>query len=163
MLNAFEIDEHRRGGQMSGAGSLSKGDFRDGIQHADACLENADMQCMGVQDPDGQSLSAQKDPHINKESTKQSAALLEDENRLTYKTNIEEKLRLLEDAVTRHPLHREILYSVLDYCKVERSLDEAETFIATLPEFKTATQNQYRLIKTLEKAQGLECIERDED
>lgn len=73
-----------------------------------------------------------------------------------------EKLHCLEDVVTRHPLNREILYSVLAYCKVERPLTEIEAFIETLPQFKSATQNQYRMIKTLENAYGLSSVEYDE-
>lgn len=73
-----------------------------------------------------------------------------------------EKLNCLEDAVMRHPLNREILYSILGYCETERPLVDIEDYIMTLPQFKNATQNQYRMIKVLEKAYGLTCIECDE-
>lgn len=72
-----------------------------------------------------------------------------------------EKLICLEEAVTRHPLNREVLYAILRYCNTEHALSDVEEFIAGLPQFKTATQNQYRMIETLQKAYGLEAIEYD--
>lgn len=72
-----------------------------------------------------------------------------------------EKLAYLEETVTRHPLNREILYSILAYCKEEHSLLDIEEFITTLPQFKSATQNQYRMVETLEGAYGLRIIEYD--
>jgi len=72
-----------------------------------------------------------------------------------------EKLYCLEEAVTRHPLNREVLYAILDYCESERSLSDIEEFVSTIPQFKMATQNQYRMVQVLEKAYGLEVIEYD--
>ena len=74
----------------------------------------------------------------------------------------EEKLAILNKTVMRHPLNREILYKALAFCAEERPLREAEDFIAALPQFSLATQNQYAMLKTLVKAYGLELIERDE-
>lgn len=74
----------------------------------------------------------------------------------------EEKLAALNRTVMRHPLNREILYKTLAFCAEERPLREAEDFIAGLPQFNLATQNQYYLITSLAKAYGLELIERDE-
>ena len=74
----------------------------------------------------------------------------------------EEKLAALNRTVMRHPLNREILYKALSFCETERPLREAEEFIAGLPQFNLATQNQYYLLISLAKAHGLELIERDE-
>lgn len=73
----------------------------------------------------------------------------------------EEKLAILNKTVMRHPLNREILYKALAFCAEERPLREAEDFIAALPQFSLATQNQYAMLKTLVKAYGLCLIERD--
>ena len=54
----------------------------------------------------------------------------------------EEKLAALNRTVMRHPLNREILYKTLAFCETERPLREAEDFIAALPPFNLATQNQ---------------------
>lgn len=64
-------------------------------------------------------------------------------------------------CVTRHPLHREILFRTLEYCKDERVLQDIEQEMTTYPEWRSATQNQYFLITSLVKAGGLEYIERD--
>lgn len=74
----------------------------------------------------------------------------------------EEKLAALNRTVMRHPLNREILYKTLAFCETERPLREAEDFIAALPQFNLATQNQYYLLTSLVKAHGLELVERDE-
>lgn len=74
----------------------------------------------------------------------------------------EEKLAALNRTVMRHPLNREILYKTLAFCAEERPLREAEDFIAALPQFGLATQNQYYLLMSLVRAFGLELIERDE-
>lgn len=83
--------------------------------------------------------------------------IVPDEVRLTF----EEKLAKLNRTVMRHPLNREILYKALAFCETERSLPEAENYIAALPQFKEATQNQYFLLMALVHAYGLEYIERD--
>lgn len=75
----------------------------------------------------------------------------------------EEKLAALNTCVMRHPLNREILYKALAFCTEEHLLSEAEDFIASLPQFELATQNQYYLLMSLVKAHGLEFIERDDD
>lgn len=74
----------------------------------------------------------------------------------------EEKLAALNRTVMRHPLNREILYKTLAFCETERPLREAEDFIAALPQFNLATQNQYYLLTSLVRAHGLELVERDE-
>lgn len=75
----------------------------------------------------------------------------------------EEKLGALNRCVMRHPLNREILYKALAFCEQERPLREAEDFIASLPQFASATQNQYYLLTSLVKAYGLDLVERDEE
>ncbi len=75
----------------------------------------------------------------------------------------EEKLAALNTCVMRHPLNREILYKALAFCGQERLLNEAEDYIASLPQFELATQNQYYMLMSLVRAHGLEFIERDDD
>lgn len=75
----------------------------------------------------------------------------------------EEKLAALNTCVMRHPLNREILYKALAFCGQERLLSEAEDFIASLPQFELATQNQYAMLMSLVRAHGLAFIERDDD
>lgn len=77
--------------------------------------------------------------------------------------SFDQKLDALNLTVMRHPLNREILYKALAYCREERLLREAEDYIASLPQFELATQNQYYLLMSLVKAHGLEFIERDDD
>ena len=74
----------------------------------------------------------------------------------------EEQLEVLTETVTRHPLNREILYKTLAYCVEEHPLPDIEAQIATFPQFKSCTQNQFALISMLTRAGGLECIEYDE-
>jgi hypothetical protein len=66
-------------------------------------------------------------------------------------------------AVTKQPLHREIHYRTLGFCRERRPLNEVEEEIATCPEFKCATQNPYRLISFLADAGGLDRLELDDD
>lgn len=66
-----------------------------------------------------------------------------------------QRLARLEAAVTRHPLHREILYRTLAFCQQRRELSAIEDEIASYPEFARATQDQYHLIVALEQAGGL--------
>lgn len=80
----------------------------------------------------------------------------------TEELSFDEKLTVLGTTVMRHPLNREILYKTLAYCREERPLREAEDYIASLPQFELATQNQYYLLMSLVKAHGLEFIERDD-
>lgn len=67
----------------------------------------------------------------------------------------EERLADLERAVTRHPLHREILYRTLAFCEQRRELTAIEGEIASYPEFRRATQDQYHLVEMLEHTGGL--------
>lgn len=75
----------------------------------------------------------------------------------------DQKLDALNMTVMRHPLNREILYKALAYCREERPLRDAEDYIASLPQFDLATQNQYYMLMSLVKSHGLEFIERDDD
>ncbi len=75
----------------------------------------------------------------------------------------EEQVVALETAVARHPLNREVLYSILSFCQQERSLRAVEQAAEALPIFKGATQNPYHMVCTLERFGGLVRIERDAD
>ncbi len=66
-------------------------------------------------------------------------------------------------VVLKQPLHREIHYKTLGFCRQQRSLTDVENEIATYPEFKHCGQDQYHLISFLTEAGGLERIELDED
>lgn len=90
------------------------------------------------------------------------ASLHADDLPAASELTFDEKLQALNMTVMRHPLNREILYKALAFCAEERTLSEAEDFIAALPQFASATQNQYYLLMSLVKAHGLEFIERDE-
>lgn len=85
-----------------------------------------------------------------------------DEQEAPAELSFDEKLLMLEEAVTKHPLNREVLYKLLAYCEQERQLEDIERTIASWPEFRTATQNQYRMAETLVRAHGLVRIEHDE-
>jgi hypothetical protein len=75
----------------------------------------------------------------------------------------EERFDKVSSAVLKQPLHREILYRTLLFCKQQRDLPDVEAEIATYPEFAHAAQNQYRLITFLVDAGGLDRLELDED
>lgn len=72
-------------------------------------------------------------------------------------------LESLESTVNRHPLNREIMIKVLQYCFEERALHDVEEEIQTYPEFVQCTQNPYRLVRFLVEAGGLDEVERAED
>lgn len=87
---------------------------------------------------------------------------VDDENdAIEAQLTLDEKLTALEETVCRHPLNREVLYRMLSYCAEERTLGDLEEAVASWPEFRGATQNQYRLAEHLVRAYGLEKIERD--
>ena len=75
----------------------------------------------------------------------------------------DQKLRMLEEVVIKHPLNREVMYLTLAACNEERLERDLEEEMATFPQFASCTQNQYRLIATLVKARGLRRIERNQD
>ena len=91
------------------------------------------------------------------------AALAADDLPDAAELTFEEKLAELNRTVMRHPLNREILYKTLAFCAEERPLREAEDFIAALPQFERATQNQFYMLMSLVRSYGLDMIERDED
>lgn len=72
------------------------------------------------------------------------------------------KAEELLDFIYSQPLHREIYYKVLGYCKNRRSLSEIEQFIMDLPEYKRASQSPFFLIRDLHDKGGLDLIELDE-
>lgn len=69
----------------------------------------------------------------------------------------------LDAAINKHPLHREMYWRVLEFCKERKDLREIEAMIAQLPEFEYGTQNQYHLVCVLEKNFGLVRFELGED
>lgn len=77
--------------------------------------------------------------------------------------SFDEKLSILEESVTKHPLNREILYKILAYCADERLLSDLEQYVASCPEFRGATQNPHHMALTLKDAYGLELIEWDQE
>ena len=89
------------------------------------------------------------------------AALAADDLPDAAELTFEEKLAELNRTVMRHPLNREILYKTLAFCAEERPLREAEDFIAALPQFERATQNQFYMLMSLVRSYGLDMIERD--
>ncbi len=74
----------------------------------------------------------------------------------------EEAVAKLQGTVTASPQHREIYLSLLEFCVERRSLEEAETFVEGLPEFSSAAQPPYRLVRTMVDASGLAWIELSE-
>ncbi len=77
--------------------------------------------------------------------------------------SFEERFTILETAVNRQSLHREIHYKTLMICQECRSLGYLEDEIASYPEFRHATLDQYHLIDALVQAGGLRRIELDRE
>lgn len=69
----------------------------------------------------------------------------------------------LLDFIYAQPLHREIYYRVLSFCKDRRSLPEVEEFIMQIPEYRRATQSPFFLIDDLHEKGALAMIELTED
>jgi hypothetical protein len=63
----------------------------------------------------------------------------------------------------KQTLHREILCKTMGFCREQRALTDVENEIATYPEFRCATQDQYHLISFLVDAGGLDRLELDVD
>lgn len=72
------------------------------------------------------------------------------------------KVADLEHFITFEPLIREIDYKILCYCDQRRGLHDIEEKVATFPQFKSATRDQYSLITELVRHHGLELFELDE-
>jgi hypothetical protein len=81
----------------------------------------------------------------------------------TEEESFEARAARVMAAVNKQPLHREILYKTLGFCRERRALTAVEDEIATYPEFKYAGQNQYRLISILAEAGGLDRLELDDE
>ena len=75
----------------------------------------------------------------------------------------EDPVAAISDVVCAHPRHRELYYQCLAYCQEERTLDEAEDYLESLPEYKGALQNSTTLTNVLLKCGGLEYREYDAD
>lgn len=72
-----------------------------------------------------------------------------------------QQMAVLAEAVTRHPLNREIMYKMLVFCQEERSLTSLEQEVAAYPEFASCTQNPRSMARSLSDSFGLRTIERD--
>lgn len=77
--------------------------------------------------------------------------------------SLESRAERLDAAINKHPLHREIYWRVLQFCKERQDLRDIEAMVEQLPEFKYGTQNQYHLVCVLEKNHGLVRFELGED
>ncbi len=69
--------------------------------------------------------------------------------------SFQERCILLEKALMRQSLHRELLYKGLAFCHERRDLRVLEAAIESFPEFSQATQSAYHFIDVLVKAGGL--------
>lgn len=75
----------------------------------------------------------------------------------------EDKVKRLEFAIRRQPAHREIFLRILETCRTPTILGDLEQNIASWPEFKSATADQYLMICILERYEGLVRYEMTED
>jgi len=75
--------------------------------------------------------------------------------------SFEDRVAAIVALITKQPLHREILFRALGFCRERRDLPDIEREIASYPEFKYCAQDQYHLIGFLENAGGLERLELD--
>lgn len=75
--------------------------------------------------------------------------------------SFDEQVADLDKFINFEPLIREIDYKILVYCSVRRGLSDIEQHIATFPEFKGATRDQYHLITELVHHYGLQFFELD--
>ena len=66
-------------------------------------------------------------------------------------------------AITKQPLHRHIYRKLLIFLNEEHSTEEAEAFLAEVPEFAYAVQPAGRFLDVLERAGGIERRSQDED
>lgn len=67
----------------------------------------------------------------------------------------------LKAVVEQVPRHRGMFIRLLTFCKQRRTLEEAETQIASYPEYPQAAQSPYHLIMTMVNEGGLRWIELD--
>lgn len=77
--------------------------------------------------------------------------------------DFDERVANLEHFITFEPLIREIDYKILRYCEERRGLHDIEEKVATFPQFRSATRDQYSLITELVRHYGLEFFELDEE
>ncbi|WP_080797585.1 hypothetical protein [Arabiibacter massiliensis] len=96
---------------------------------------------------------AQADVPANKDLADRKAAC---------EPTFDEKVNGLMRFIHFEPLIRELDYQVLLYCTERKGLSDIEEHLASLPEFKAATRDQYSLITELVHHHGLEFFELDE-
>lgn len=70
-------------------------------------------------------------------------------------TAFEERVAAIEGVVTRHPLHREILYKAIGECAEPQPFAALEARIAAYPEFACALQDPCWFIERLEACGAL--------
>ncbi|MDR1184028.1 MAG: hypothetical protein LBK67_04455 [Coriobacteriales bacterium] len=75
----------------------------------------------------------------------------------------QERVDSLKMVVTRSPLQREIKYKTLKFCCSRRILPEVEDFIASCPEFASAEQSPFFLLRFLLEGGGIDAFELDEE
>ncbi|WP_350454939.1 hypothetical protein [Slackia heliotrinireducens] len=78
----------------------------------------------------------------------------------TAELSFEEKLVVLNRAVTRQPLNRELMLRILSFCTEEKKLNDVENHVMSFPEYSRATENPVYMTKVLVRCDGLEEIER---
>jgi hypothetical protein len=74
-----------------------------------------------------------------------------------------ERVAFLKKVVTRSPLQREIKYKTLKFCCSRHILPEVEDFITSCPEFASAEQSPFFLLRFLLEGGGLDVLELDEE
>ena len=75
----------------------------------------------------------------------------------------DEKLAELQYAIARQPLLREILYKILQFCRVEANLETLEKEVASFPEYATCRYSAVALANILVKHYGLKLVEHSSD
>jgi hypothetical protein len=76
---------------------------------------------------------------------------------------LNQQVEQVRRTVLINPRFSEIHYHILEFCQEQQLLRDIEAMIATLPQFLSSDQTQYRLISFLETAEGLQRIELDEN
>ena len=114
-------------------------------------------------DPAAADIASGEDQNLDEALKYRDMAEREDPaSRLALMT-FEERIDLVERAVKRNPLHREVLYKTLKYCMERRLLPDVEESIASYPEFPSTAQSPYYLLHFLVKDGGIDVFELDEE
>lgn len=87
----------------------------------------------------------------------------EERTRVEEEARPEFTLEGLTKAVCKQPLHRHLYRHLLVYLEDEHSTEEAEEFLAQVPEFAYAIQPAGRFLDVLERAGGIERLAEEEE